>query len=132
MALYESLSEADPKTRERLETLLQDGEELILVVQQGSGAPDQSGLLGWVKGILYKSDTSYRTALTDKRLIRFRVGHARDVDDYQLDSISTVDYDFALRPKIEISGSGFEEDFRVYGPDEGEKLANELRAQLSS
>jgi len=132
MTLYESLAEADPKTRERLDTLLLDDEKLILVIQQGSGTPDQSGILGWLKGVLYKSDTSYRTALTDKRLIRFRVGAFRDVDDYQLDSVSTVDYDFGLRPEIEISGSGIEEDFRVYDADEGERLANELRAQLNS
>jgi hypothetical protein len=134
MALYESLSEADPKTRDRLERLLQDDEELVLVLL------NRDPLVRWLDSLgvqplvilARKFDGKERVALTDQRVVEFQVGALRDVDDVQLDTISTVDFEFAAHSEIELSGSGFEKELTARNADEGEQFADEIRGQLTA
>ena len=133
MALYESVSEADPNTRDRLERVIQDDEELQLVLL------NRDPLIRWLDSMGIQSvvdfarkfDGKERLALTDRRVIKFQVGFLRDVEDVRLDSISTVEFDFTGISKIEISGSGFSKEFKAHDSDEGEEFAMAIRQQLS-
>lgn len=133
MVLYETLADADKHTRDRLETILQDGEDVELVLRNREFLlrRDLPGL-GWLQSLAYRMESSERIALTDRRVIKFRAGaYQRQTTDVQLDAISQVEFDQGLKTEIEIDGSGVDLDFTPRRPDEGDEFANRLRGQLS-
>lgn len=131
MSYYEKFSDADEKTRERLNKILFDDEEVVCVVRNQDFLtrilgidPTEDNLFASLGDL---GDSFWRLALTDQRLIKFSPVQARGTDAYQLGSINNINYGSVL----EISGSGYEEEFDEFYPGDVKLLVEDLREQVA-
>ena len=127
MVLYHSLPDADGRTRERLESLLTDGESLAVAAHRLEWFQRKfdSGLL---RSLADKMDSRERIALTDDRIIKFGAGANRQSESHQLDNVSSVEH---KRNKVTIEGSGFDVSFRFNSLDHAEEFATEVRTTIN-
>lgn len=127
MVLYYSVSEADDKTRERLESLLTEDESLRVAAHRLEWIQRKfdSGIL---RSIADKMDNQKRIAVTSDRVLEFGAGANRQSESYQLDNVSTVNH---KRNKVKIEGSAFDVSFRFNSLDRAEEFANEVRTAIN-
>jgi hypothetical protein len=126
MALYRSLSEADEKTRDRVEALLADDESLRIAAHRLEFLQRKfdSGVL---RSLADKMDNRKRIAITDSRIIKFGAGFNRQSESYELSKVSSVDHSMN---KVSFDGTGVDVSFRFQSIDRAEEFATEARAAL--
>jgi len=136
MAYYTELPEADKTTQEELSELLVDGESVIAIVRNQDFLTRLKGIDPADGGFLATlgdfGDSFWRLALTDQRLIQFSPAKTRNPDVYQLDAINNVDQGGFVGGTFEIAGSGFEEEFDDFHPDDVGPFIKSLREQIAS
>lgn len=133
MAIHSTGHAADPNTRQRLDEILREGEEMKMVVVNRDPTVKLLDSLGidFLVRLARKFDGKYRILVTDERIVEFRVGNLRSAEEIPISSITSVRYIHGKPSKVKVSGPRYTKSLEIRKPEEGEILANRISKMVS-
>ncbi|MFB6108882.1 MAG: PH domain-containing protein [Haloplanus sp.] len=133
--VYHSIDEDRKAGRDQLKELCDDGEEVALIVRDRSkwDVRFESLVPRTFYTIVSLLDTEERIAVTNRRILRYKVGpYGRDIDEYRLDDVSSVELNLGSnRPAVEVSGPKLGVvTFHLTRQEDAREFANEIRNRI--